>query len=182
MTVRLAFKRSLFILTILLALAGCDAPDVEIVISPEYQSSTIQVDFVKVQRSEVPIWMGMNIDDYFSPGSQFRNLAKQRGDIYTVYYNVPQRAFKKEIPSDDPVWESFEYERGPEQSFDVIVLADIPGVYGGSPIDIRRKLIPLEKKSWSISFFDKVLGKGLEKLVISITSSGILLDPPPVED
>ena len=179
--IRLLLNRGLLVLLTLLLLAGCDAPEVEIVISPEYQTATIQVDFVKVKRSEVPVWMGMNIDDYFSPGSQFREFAKQRGDVYTVYYNVPKKAFQDTIERDDPVWERFEYERGTEQSFDVIILADLPGVYGGSPIDIRRKIIPLQKKSWSISFFDKVLGKGLEKLVISITSGGILLDPPPEE-
>lgn len=179
---RLKGKRGLVILFVLLSLVGCDAPNVEIIISPEYQSATIQIDFVKVKRSEVPIWMGMNIDEYFSPGSQFRDFAKQRGDIYTVYYNVPQKAFKGTIPSEDPVWESFAFDRGSsEQSFDVIVLADLPGAYSGAPIDIRRQIIPLEKKSWAISFFDKVLGKGLEELAISITSSGILLDPAPIE-
>ena len=180
--IRLIDKRSLVILFVLLVLSGCDAPNVEIIISPEYQSATIQIDFVKVQRSEVPIWMGMNVDEYFSPGSQFRDFAQQRGDIYTVYYNVPQKAFKGKIPSEDPVWESFEFERRTaEQSFDIIILADLPGAYGGSPVDIRRQIIPLQKKSWSISLFKKILGKGLEKLVISITSGGILLDPAPTE-
>lgn len=182
MKIGLMLKRGSLILLVLLSLVGCDAPDVEIVVSPEYQSAMIQIDFVRVQRSEIPVWLGMNIDDYFSPGSQFRDFAKQRGDIYTVYYNVPQKAFKGEISSDDPVWENFEYKRGSEQEFDVVVLADIPGFYAGSPIDIRRKIIPLQKKSWSISFVDKVLGKGLEKLTISISSNGILLDPPPVEE
>lgn len=182
MKVGLTLKRSLLGLLVLFALVGCDAPDVEIVISPEYQSAMIQIDFVRVQRSEIPVWLGMNIDDYFSPGSQFRDFAKQRGDVYTVYYNVPQKAFKGKIPSDDPVWENFEYERGSEQEFDVVVLADLPGAYGGAPIDIRRKIIPLQKKSWSISFVDKVLGKGLDKLAISITSNGILLNPPPAEE
>lgn len=180
--IRLTLNRGLLVVLTLLLLAGCDAPEVEIVISPEYQSATVQIDFVKVKRSEVPVWMGMNIDDYFLPGSQFREFAKQRGDVYTVYYNVPKKAFQSTIASDDPVWETFEYERGAEQSFDVIVLVDLPGTYGGSPIDIRRKIIPLQKKSWSISFFNKVLGKGLEKLVISISSGGILLDPPPEEE
>ena len=180
--VRLIFKHSIVVLLALLLLAGCDAPNVTIVISPEYQSSTIQIDFVKVQRSEVPVWMGMNIDDYFSPGGQFREFAKQRGDIHTVYYNVPDKAFEGRIASDDPVWEIFEYERGSEQSFDVVILADLPGAYGGAPVDIRRKVIPLQKKSWSISLLNKVLGKGLEELVISITSGGILLDPPPLEE
>lgn len=180
--IRQISKRSWVILLVVLALSGCDAPNVEIVISPEYQSATIQIDFVKVQRSEVPIWLGMNIDEYFSPGSQFREFAKQRGDVYTVYYNVPGKVFTGSISSDDPVWKNFEYERGSEQSFDIIILADLPGAYSGSPIDIRRRVIPLQKKSWPISFLDKVLGKGLEKLVISITSGGILLDPPPVEE
>ena len=159
-------KSGLLVSFLLLFLVGCDAPDVEIVISPEYQSAAIQIDFVKVTRSEVPMWMGMDVDEYFSPGSQFRDFAKQRGDV----------------PSDDEIWEKFEYERGSEQSFDIIVLADLPGTYGGSPVDIRRKIIPLQKKSWSISFIDKLLGKGLGKLIISITSRGILLDPPPIEE
>ena len=181
MITRSIIKKCLPVVFVLLALVGCDAPDVEIVISPEYQSATIQIDFVKVQRSEMAVWTSMNIDDYFSPGSQFRDFAKQRGDIFTVYYNVPQKTFKGSIRSDDPVWERVEYERGVEQSFDVIVLADIPGVYGDSPFDIRRKVIPLEKKSWSISLIKKVLGKGLDELVISITDQGILLDPEPIE-
>ena len=180
--IRLIGKHSWVVLFVLLALVGCDAPEVEIVISPEYQSAMMQIDFIKVQRSEVPMWLGLNIDEYFSPGSRFRDFAKQRGDIHTVFYNVPDKTFQSTIPSDDPVWENFEYERSSEQSFDVIILADIPGVSSGSPVDIRRKIIPLEKNSWSISFLNKVLGKGLEKLTISITSGGILLDPPPVEE
>jgi len=180
--IRSLCKVSLLIIVTLTILVGCKPPDIEIVISPEYQGATIQIDFVKVKRSEIPIWMGMDIDDYFSPGSQFRDFAKQRGDIYTVYYNVPQKAFQSSIASDDPVWETIEYERGvSEQAFDVVVLADIPGVSGGAPVDIRRSVIPMQKKFWSLSFFNKVLGKALSELVISITSQGILLDPPPAE-
>jgi len=178
---RSMLSRSFFALLALLVLVGCDPPDVEIVIGPEYQSATIQIDFVRVKRSEVPMWMGMDIDDYFSPGSQFRDFAKQRGDIHTVFYNVPEKVFTEKISKNDPVWENFEFERGGEQSFDVIILADIPGSHGGAPVDIRRQIIPLQKKAWSISFFSKVLGKGLAKLVISITGGGIILDPPPEE-
>ena len=181
MTRRIA-RNSLLALLALLTLVGCDPPDVEIVIAPKYQSAMIQIDFVKVERSEVPAWMSMDIDEYFSPGNQFRKFAKQRGDIYTVYYNVPQKTFHGNIENDDPVWEGVEYERSAEQSFDVIVLADLPGSYGGLPVDIRRRIIPLEKKSWSRSFIGKLFGKGLGKLVISITETGILLDPPPEEN
>ena len=165
----------------LLALVGCDVPEVEIVVSPEYQSAAIQVDFVKVQRSEVQAWLSMNIDDYFSPGSKFRDFAKQRGDIFTVYYNIPQKTFKGTIPGDDPAWETVQYENSAEQSFDVIVLADIPGASGDNPFDIRRKLIPLRKDSWSVSLMNRMLGKGIGKMVISITEGGITLDPAPTE-
>ena len=95
---------------------------------------------------------------------------------------MPQKTFHGNIENDDPVWENVEYERSAEQSFDVIVLADLPGSYSGLPVDIRRKIIPLEKKSWARSFMGKLFGKGLGKLVISITETGILLDPPPEEN
>ena len=170
MITRSIIKKCLPVVFVLLALVGCDDPDVEIVISPEYQSATIQIDFVKVQRSEMAVWTSMNIDDYFSPGSQFRDFAKQRGDIFTVYYNVPQKTFKGSIRSDDPVWERVEYERGVEQSFDVIVLADIPGVTVYTPLS--------EELSSGLVAYD-VAGKKAGEVVKTLHDNNIITSASP---
>lgn len=173
-------KCALSLLLCLWVLVGCDAPDVQVVISPEYQSAMIQIDFIRVPRANVPLWKAKDIDEYFSPGDSFREYALARGDVYSIYYNVPQRKFIGQINRGDSVWEQFQFDAGStDQEFDVVIMADLPGVHGGSPLDIRRQVIPLYKKAWSISFMDKMFGKGLDKLVISITSNGILLDPAP---
>lgn len=174
-------KSGLLCLLFLLLLVGCDAPDVDLVISPEFQTATIQVDFIRVQRSNLSVWMSKDVDDYFSPGDSFREHALGRGEIYSVYYNVPQREFNGHVDSEDAVWERFQFDSDTiDQKFDVIIMADIPGVSGGSIADIRRQVIPLYRKAWDLSLKDKIFGGGLDQLTITITGNGILLDPAPL--
>lgn len=169
------------LLTGLLFFTGCDAPEVEVVVSPEYGGATIQVDFIKVPRSQLSLWMSKSVDSYFSPGDQLRKAVVARGEVHTVYYNVPGRYFQGRIDANDAVWQRFNFDKGSkEQDFDILILADVPG--GGSAgglFDLRRRVIPLHKKAWDISFFDGLLGRGLDKVTITLTEGGILLDPAP---
>ena len=176
-------KSGLLCLLFLFFLVGCDAPDVEVVISPEYETATIQVDFIKVPRSDLSVWLSKDVDEYFTPGDSLREHAFTHGDIYSVYYNVPQQKFNGHVDSKGAVWERFEFDEGSsDQTFDVVIMADIPGVEDGSAVDLRRKVIPLHRKAWSISFMDKIFGGGIDQLTITITSNGILLNPAPLAD
>jgi hypothetical protein len=167
----------------LILLSGCDAPEVVIVVAPEYADATIQIDFVKVPRSEIGIWMAKDLNAYFSHADPLRAQAVERDAIYSVHYNIPDLNYKGLIPTDDPVWERFKFDTGSgEQDFDILVLADLPGVFEPGPNDPRRRVIPLYRKAWPTTFLSRLFGGGkLDQLTVTITEAGILLDPAPSE-
>lgn len=167
----------------LLLLAGCRAPEVRITIGPEFSGAAIQIDFVRVLRTDRARWMEKDIDAYFSPGDPLREEARARGDIFTVHYNVPGKTFVGRIPQDDPLWNRFDFDTGrSEQEFDILVLADLPGLHGAGGPDIRRRIIPLYRRAWSTSFLDTLFRRGLDTLEIHISGEGIQLTPAPLSE
>ena len=165
----------------LFLLTGCRAPEVRISVAPEYAGAAIQIDFVRVLRTDKQRWLEKDIDAYFSPGDSLREAALGRGDIYTVHVNVPGKNFVGRIGPDDPLWNRFDFDTGrSEQDFDIIVLADLPGVFGPGSQEIRRTVIPLYRRAWSTSFVDVLFRRGLETLEIHISSEGIRLTPAPL--
>ena len=104
----------------LLFLVGGNSPEVEIVISPEYSGAMVQVDFVKVPRSQMSFWLAKDVDEYFSPNDSFRADAVARGDVYSVYYNVPERRFKNRIQKNDSAFEAYKLSVL-QEDFDALV-------------------------------------------------------------
>ncbi|MGJ8639093.1 MAG: hypothetical protein ACSHYA_06830 [Opitutaceae bacterium] len=167
--------------SVVLLIAGCDAPEVSFVVDRAYGDATVQVDFVKVERTDLATWLAKDVDEYFSPGDKMRERAAGSGGIYSVYINVPDRRFVDKIGPKDPLWNRFAFESGKsEQSFDILILADLPGDFSAGGKDIRRQVIPLYRKAWSTSMIDVLLRRGLDTLEISISPSGIGLDPAPI--
>lgn len=167
----------------LFLLSGCRAPEVRISVGPEFSGAAIQIDFVRVLRSEKSRWLEKDVDEYFSPGDDLRESALANGDIYTIHYNVPGRDFVARIGQDDPLWNRFDFDTGrTEQDFDIIVLADLPGAFGPDSPEVRRTVIPLYRRAWSTSFLDVVFRRGLDTLEIHLSSEGIRLTPAPLNE
>lgn len=179
------FERMALVVSIVIMLTfltACDAPEVEIVIGDEFRGASVQVDFIKVPRGQINQWLSKDVDEYFSPNDLDRAQAVARGDVHSVYYNIPDRKFIGQIHSKHSVWKSFSFDTGTsDQSFDILVMADLPGVSSEGIVEPRRGIIPLYKKAWSGSFLKSLFGGGgLNKLTITISQRGILLDPAPV--
>lgn len=165
----------------LLFIPGCKPPEVRITIGPEFANSAIQIDFVRVPRKDVPSWMSLDVDAYFTPGNPLRAEALEKGMIFSVYYGVPNKPFISRVEEDDPVWNQFDFNRGSTaQDFDIIILADLPGVHGTGEQEIRREKIPLYAKAWPSTLWDRLLLRGrIDSLAIEFTADGIRMDPAP---
>lgn len=175
---RLFFRKGLFaaICGGFFLLVACDPPEVRIELAPDLAGAAIQVDFVRVPRERLDEWMSLDVDAYFSPGNRKRAAAVERGDVYSVFVNVPDRPFLNRIQSNDAVWSRHPFvRRRTDQSFDILIIADMPGVWaareGTQEVRIRR--IPLLRRSWSLPM------RGLEQMTITVSSQGIRLSPAP---
>lgn len=160
-------------------LSACDPPEVRIEVTPDLADATIQVDFIRVPRERLNEWMRLDVDAYFSHGNRQREGAIERGDVYSVFVNVPDRLFRNRIPPSDTVWTRYPFERRrTDQSFDIFIVADIPGVWDSSreAEEVRIRRIPLVRSAWSLPM------RGLRHITISISSKGIELSPAPRED
>jgi hypothetical protein len=165
---------------VLFLLAGCNTPDVEVVIDPAYRDATIQIDFVKVARGDMR-WDSVDVDAYFTPGSSLREEAARSDRIYSVLYNVPNQYFNGMIPSDASVWSQFGIKGSGEPDFDIMVLVDSPVVPSQANGSIRKRKIPLDRASWDIGMLSRLnpFSESSLKLKLTITPSGIVLDPAP---
>lgn len=171
------------LLGVLFLFTGCDAPEVVIVIAPGYDDAVIQVDFVKVPRTQKALWMAIDLDEYFAPGDPLRQRALEQNAIHSVHYNIPGKKFQSTFSRNDPVWRRFGFDtNSTEQDFDIFVLADLPGSFDSSAADPRRRVIPLYRKAWPASFLSRLFGGGrLDRLTVTVSQVGIFLDPAPVE-
>jgi len=167
-------------IALLLFLAGCNTPEVEVVVDRAYADATIQIDFVKIARSDSR-WDNVDVDAYFAPGSPLREEAKNNNRIHTMLYNVPGRMFMGSIAPDSPVWSRFGVEGGGEPDFDIIVLVDSPVMPSQANGRIRQRKIPLDRGSWDIGLLSRLnpFSDSRLKLKLMITPSGIVLDPAP---
>lgn len=162
-----------------LLLVGCDT-DFTIVIDRSYSDATVQIDFIKIQRGDIR-WKNKDPEDYFTPGDSLREEAVIENRIYSVYHNVPDRRFRGRIGPDSTAWEQFGYNGRGEPDFDIFVMVDAPVAAPNANPRTRRKLIPLDRGSWSGSFLSNLnpLGGNKLELNVRITPDGVLLDPAP---
>lgn len=173
-----------------LVLTGCDRDvDVEISLGIDdyYRDATVQIDFVRVSRSETMLWQQVLVSDYFSPGSRLRERAKKEGNILrTVYYQVPKKSFESVLFFDSKDKGKYGIEEGKEPDFDIFVLVDLPHTDPQTASRIGKFMIPMREKSWQHEFsqMNKLFSAaGFTTLKLSlqirITPDGIILNPAP---
>lgn len=165
-----------------LLLVGCEPPEVVIHIDDDLKQSAVQIDFIKVSRVQMATWLAKDIDEYFSTDDLFRRDARQRGELYSVYFNVPEKEFEQRIPPTHPVWQNFQFvPNRTEQVFDILVFVDIPLSSDSNP-EVRKQVIPLSASAWPSNFFQRWIlqQRGIDKLELTITRTGVRMNPSPV--
>lgn len=161
----------------LLLLVGCDT-ELTVAVDSSYSDATIQIDFIKIQRGDVR-WTNKDPEDYFTPGDPLREEALLGNRIYEMHYNVPDRKFRNSIGPDSSVWRQFGYDGRGEPEFDIFVMVDAPVAASDANPQSRKKLIPLDRRSWDVSLLGKLLGGSKLEVNVRITPDGVLLDPAP---
>jgi hypothetical protein len=106
------------------------------------KDSSVLVDVVGINQSELPKWQDYSIRDYFKPGDPVRQDAAK----FTAEF-VPGKQAPAVLKKTDPLWSRWS-KSGAQY---LVLIADLPGVYkegkSGSQ-DPRRQLIPLCQCYW----------------------------------
>ncbi len=127
------------------------------------KDSSVTVDVVGVNQSELPKWQTYSIKDYFKPGDPVRQDAPK----FTAEF-IPGKQPTVVLKKSNPLWASW-LKSGAQY---LVVLADLPGVYregkSGSQ-DPRRQLVPLCQCYWPDKTTD---------VVLKVQAGGVSLETP----
>lgn len=130
------------------------------------KDSSVVVDVVGINQSELPKWQSYSLKDYFKPGDPVRQDASK----FTAEF-VPGKQSTVVLKKTDPLWDKW-LKSGAQY---LVLVADLPGVYkegkAGSQ-DPRRQLIPLCKCYWP----DKT-----SSIDVKVQAGGVSLVTPPRE-
>jgi hypothetical protein len=102
--------------------------------------ASVEVDLFGVNKLEHDHWStGVRMDDYWKPKSSSRQSVSERAK--TTRFDAPGPFVLK---SDDPVWEKW-FKYG---SYELAIMANLPGTFPNPAADPRRLFLPLGKKEW----------------------------------
>jgi hypothetical protein len=102
--------------------------------------ASVEVDLIGVSKSENDYWKSINLDEYWKPNSPIRQQAAGRAK--TTRFET-SNAFA--LDAKDPIWKTW-FGYG---SYEVVVLANLPGKFAGGANDPRRLFLLLGKKEWN---------------------------------
>ncbi|RFC44875.1 MAG: hypothetical protein DVB28_000851 [Verrucomicrobia bacterium] len=131
----------LFLLCLGVLLSACSSlQEVRVSAAPSLRRASIQVDIAGVNQLERGIVEGAPISKYFQPGNTVR-LGLQ---TQAMRFGGDQ-PFSQSVTAESPVWKGWLAKK----SVDIVVLADVPGVFDDLPgeADPRRKILPLSGKT-----------------------------------
>lgn len=130
------------------------------------KDSSVVVDVVGINQSELPKWQSYSIKNYFKQGDPVRQDAQK----FTADF-VPGHQTTVVLKKNDPLWDKW-LKSGAQY---LVVVADIPGFYpegkSGSQ-DPRRQLIPMCQCFWPDKTAD---------LEVKVQAGGVSLVTPPRE-
>jgi len=132
------------ILLLGLSTGGCSRT-VTVAASDPICKKSVEVHLVGVNRFEKDLWETTSMTDYWTPGSQLRQSAKE----YTYVVQFGRGPCEAALDKKDPVRKVWK-KRKAEYLF---VLADLPGVYTDSPgnADARRLRLPaVDSDRWGL--------------------------------
>ena len=127
----------------LLALTGCSSSlsTVNLQGSSSVTSASVQVDVVGLNANNQALKI-TPVRKYWEGGAQTRGSAK-------TFRFGPSSAQTQTLASSDPIWAKWKGEGVKE----IMVIADLPGVFADAPgdADARRKILPLASKTTSVT-------------------------------
>ena len=159
-----------FVLGLLLSgmlTGGCSAirgsRPVNVTASDPICNKSVEVHLVGINSSEKDLWETMSMTNYWTPGNQLRNSAKE----YTYVIQYGQGPCTVTLDKKDPIRRTWKDKKA-EYLF---VLADLPGVFSDSSgnADARRMRLPAPKsKRWA--WRDKKIDIRIEESnIVSLT-------------
>ena len=168
------FPAGVLALLIAIALTGCDTCkpgkpgpvskyNLEVKLDESLKSSSVIVDLVGVNVSNLPRWEAYDMGNYWKQNDPMRRDADK-----VVMNFVSGQSLSNSLPVTDPKWEQWK-ARGVTH---VLVLADLPSAQLTSKAgnqDARRQILPLDKCSWP---------SGTKTLSVLVQRSGIVAITP----
>lgn len=112
------------------------------------KDSSVIVDVVGINQSEMAKWQTYSVKDYFKPGDPFRQDAVKFSTEF-----VPGKQSVVVLKKTDPIWDK--WTKGGAQY--LVVIADLPGVFKEGKLgsqDPRRQLVPTCKCYWPDNTMD----------------------------
>ena len=135
---------------------------IEVGLDESLKTSSVIVDLVGVNLSNLPRWEGYDMGKYWKEGDAMRRDADK-----LVLNFVSGQALTMSLPLADPQWDKWK-AKGVTH---VLVLADLPGAQTGKPgnQDARRQILSLDGCSWP---------DGTKGLKVLVQRSGIVVLTP----
>jgi hypothetical protein len=132
------------VLLVTLLVAGCQSTRrVNVIATEEICRKSVEVHLVEVNRFEKDLWEQVSMTDYWTPGNQLRQSARD----YTCVVHFGQGPCRQILAGNHPIQKIWK-NRKAEYLF---VLADLPGTFPNLPgnADARRVRLPaLDSKCW----------------------------------
>jgi hypothetical protein len=135
---------------------------IEVSLDESLKSSSVIVDLVGVNPSNLPRWEAYDMAKYWREG----DVMRRDGDKVVLNF-VSGQAMTQTLPVKDPKWNEWK-SRGVSH---VLVLADLPGTIASRPgnQDARRQILSLDKCNWP---------GGTKELKLLVQRSGIVVLTP----
>jgi len=105
--------------------------------------ASIEVDFIGVSPLEKPYWNDIKPDDYWRPNESTLSGSVRLATTNKITVNF-QSTNTFVLQRQDPMWDDW-FRYG---ATELMIMADLPGVYDNSPTDRRRLFLPLNSKIW----------------------------------
>jgi hypothetical protein len=103
-------------------------------------TASVTVDLMGISRTEDGYWRNsVKPSDYWNPNRPIRKEAAARARTTDF---KDQKEFL--LSGEDPIWGQW-ISYG---AFELMIMADLPGINDNSPSDPRRVFLPLNKKQW----------------------------------
>lgn len=149
-------------------LSGCHSvPTINIDVDPAYKNTSLQVDLVGVNSSEYKVWSTKSVNEYFTPGDNFRQSADKK--TFNFGENLPSL---QTLPKKDLIWDGWENN----DISHIFVLVNLPGI-SDEQVDKRRQVIPLDPEAWKSSALS--LDSVPSEIEVNVAPTGVRLVPSP---
>jgi hypothetical protein len=145
-------KTSLLCVALSLLAAGCashSAPPTRGSVVPwtvkitKITPASVEVDLFGVNKTDDAYWRNsVQMDAYWKPKSPIRQSAIDRYDAKTTRFDSSETFV---LESKDPIWAKWSRYG----SYELAIMANLPGTFPSPAADPRRLFLPLGKKEWA---------------------------------